>query len=137
MDLAEDRAALLKLAELKNWKHSFDFENALFRLNNTIIVTDPSILIVFASSNMPAMNGYQPSEVIGKKPSMFQGAASSGETKTRIREAIHSQIPFEATIANYRKNKQVYDCLIKGFPVFDKSKNLVNFIAFESDLSAN
>jgi hypothetical protein len=86
---------------------------------------------------MPAMNGYKIAEVIGKKPSMFQGAASSAETKKQIREAINKQIPFEATIANYRKNKEVYDCLIKGFPVFDKSKNLVNFIAFESDLSAN
>ncbi len=136
MDLAEDRAALQKLSELKNWKHSFDFEHELFRLNHTIIVTDPSIQIVFASSNMQVMNGYQPREVLGRNPSMFQGVASSTETKQYIREAIRKQVPFEATIANYRKNREIYDCMIRGFPVFDKSKSLVNFIAFESDPSA-
>lgn len=134
LQLAEDRADLMRLATINHWKHNFDFETELFRCSNTIIVTDPSILIVLATRNIFKMNGYLPQEVIGKKPSMFQGEATNKETTIAIRTAIHQRLPFEETLINYRKNGEAYRCLIRGYPVFNKSGSLVHFIAFESEI---
>ncbi|WP_336517221.1 PAS domain-containing protein [Pollutibacter soli] len=135
MGMAADRADLIRMASSNHWKHNFDFESELFRCGNTIIVTDPSILIVLATRNMFKMNGYLPQEVIGKKPSMFQGEGTSKETTRAIRNAINQRQHFEATLVNYRKNGEAYPCFIRGYPVFNKSGELVNFIAFESELT--
>ena len=131
LELAEDKTLLNKFAVSHQWKHSFDFDKQLFTLNNTVLVTDPGLHIVFASSNMYLMNGYHPHEVIGKKPSMFQGPGTSIETKHLIRKAIDAVQPFEASLVNYRKTGEAYDCFIKAYPVFSKPGLLVNFIAFE------
>jgi PAS domain S-box-containing protein len=132
LDLAEDTKALGKLASKQRWKHAFDFHEQLFRYDKTVIVTDTALHIVYASSNMYVMNGYHPPEVIGKKPSIFQGPATSADTKEMIRNAIRELRPFEAKLINYRKSGELYDCHIKAFPVFNKPGALVNFIAFEN-----
>lgn len=131
MQLADDRQALLKLATQKNWQHNFDFREHLFLMRDTIVVTDVQQKIVFASSAMFDMNGYQPEEVIGKHPKIFQGTETSVQTRGLIRNKISQLQPFEATVINYKKNGAPYECYIKGYPLFNETKQLVNFIAFE------
>ena len=96
-----------------------------------IVVTDVNLKIVFASKNIIKMNGYLPSEVIGKHPKIFQGEATNLETSKQIGLAIKNQKPFKQVITNYCKDGSLYKCEIQGFPVFDKSGVLINFIAFE------
>lgn len=131
MQLGDDLQTLNKLAKTRKWKHAFDFEQQLARQGDTLLVTDSHLRIVYASSNMMAMNGYTPDEVIGKSPRMFQGPGTIPETRGVIRDAVARQIPFEAMLVNYSKNGEAYDCHIKGFPLFNAQKELVNFIAFE------
>lgn len=131
MQLGEDLQTLQKLAKSRKWKHSFNFEAELAQQGNTLLVTDTNIHIVWATSNMIAMNGYTLEEVKGKSPRIFQGAATLPETRHIIRQAIAQQIPFEATLVNYSKNGEPYDCHVKGFPMFNTQQELVNFIAFE------
>ena len=78
------------------------------------------------------MNGYKPSEVIGKTPQMFQGKDTSADTRKMIKSAIIQRLPFEAVILNYCKNGEPYNCHINAFPIFNHKKILVNFIAFEN-----
>ena len=132
MELADDKNILNKFAAKQKWKHQFDFDEQLFRFDNTIIVTDPGLHIVYASSNMYAMNGYHPKEVFGKKPSIFQGPETSSSTREIIRKAITAVQPFEANLINYRKTGEPYDCHIRAYPVYNKPGALVNFIAFEN-----
>ncbi len=131
LQLAEDRQALIKLASKKKWKHSFNFREQLFTLRNTVLVTDINQLIVFASSGMLGMNGYRPEEVVGKKPSIFQGKDTCPQLKAQIRVSIEKQQPFDVTLVNYAKTGEPYNCHIKGYPVFDAIQQLVNFVAFE------
>lgn len=129
--LAGDANDLKKLSTTKQWQHSFSFDKALLSLNRTILVTDTEQTIVFASTNIFEMNGYKSEEVIGKKPAMFQGEKTAADTKKYIRGCVEKRIPFEASIWNYRKNGSLYECFIKGFPLFNHKKELANFIAFE------
>jgi PAS domain S-box-containing protein len=96
-----------------------------------IIVTDAKLTIVFASQNLIKMNGYIPTEVLGKSPKMFQGDVTDTVVSREINTAIQLQLPFEKRVLNYKKNGDVYACLIKGYPIFNTKGQLSHYIAFE------
>lgn len=125
-----DLSELKSIAVSHKWKSEFDFEKEL-QNENVIVVTDPTLKIIFASHNMVQMTGYKSEEVVGKTPKFFQGKETSQQTNIEIREAIENRKPFEKVLVNYRKSGETYDCLIKGFPVFNKKGKLSHFIAFE------
>ena len=110
-------------------QNNWDLKNSL--RDEVIIVTDARLKIVFASHNIVKMNGYVEDEVLGKSPKMFQGEATNHITSNEIRIAILDQQPFEKVVMNYKKNGEVYACLIKGYPVFNSKGELSHYIAFE------
>jgi PAS domain S-box-containing protein len=126
----KDLVRLNFISKSNNWNsHDWDFES---RINEeVIVVTDSRLRIVYASSNIIKMNGYQESEVLGESPKMFHGEATCQKTSDEIRESIRLQQPFEKSVLNYKKNGETYQCLIKGYPVFDTKGKLTHFIAFE------
>ena len=117
------------LATRNKWSHSWDLKDSL--KEEVIIVTDSKLKIVFASHNIVGMNGYSATEVIGKSPRMFQGEETNAEVSNEIRNAIIELKPFKKTILNYKKNGETYECLIRGFPVFNSKGLLSHYIAFE------
>jgi PAS domain S-box-containing protein len=126
----QDLNKLNSIASQNKWiQNNWDIKNSL--KEEVIIVTDAKLKIVFASHNIVKMNGYVEAEVLGKSPKMFQGEATNQITSNEIRKAIVEQQPFEKIVMNYKKNGEVYACLIKGFPVFNTKGDLSHYIAFE------
>ena len=115
----------------KNWDFEADYQKELTILNKVIIVTSPRLEIVYASHNIKKMNGYESSEVVGNTPQMFQGKDTCQKVLGRIQTAIQNELPFHEVVANYRKDNSLYNCRIKGFPIYGKRGNLLNYIAFE------
>lgn len=132
LNLGGDIMALNKLAVKAKWQHNFDFDEQLIGNDKTILVTDPSLHIIYATANMPAMNGYNIQEVLGKTPKIFQGKETSENDRKLISQSVKNKLPFEATVINYRKNGDIYHCHIEGYPIFNLQGELVNFIAFEN-----
>ena len=125
----QDLNKLNSIASQNKWiQNNWDIKNSL--KEEVIIVTDAKLKIVFASHNIVKMNGYVEAEVLGKSPKMFQGEATNQITSNEIRKAIVEQQPFEKIVMNYKKNGEVYACLIKGFPVFNFKGDLIDYIAF-------
>lgn len=124
-----------ELAKAQQWNTTVDFSEELLVKEHVIVITDASLKIVYASPNMHKMNGYQPNEVIGNSPKMFQGAATNFETSQLIKEAIQERRVFETELVNYRKDGTAYTCWIKGAPIFNKKGKVVNFIAFEREVA--
>jgi PAS domain S-box-containing protein len=125
-----DLVKLRTIARQNKWSlNNWDIKNSL--KEEVIIVTDVRLQIIFASHNIVAMNGYLPTEVIGNTPRMFQGDATDDVVSNEIRNALLRIEPFEKTIINYKKNGETYECLIKGYPVFDVRGQLSHYIAFE------
>jgi peptide methionine sulfoxide reductase MsrB len=62
---------------------------------------------------------------------MFQGKVTNKITSSEIKKAIDAQEPFENVVMNYKKNGDVYACLIKGYPLFNNRGELSHYIAFE------
>lgn len=131
----EDVEALRRLSKDNRWSYSLKFNEALIQKEQVVLVTDTQLTIVHATQNIVAMNGYSPSEVMGKRPNIFQGAQTSKKITRDIRKAVKNQSPFEAVITNYRKDGTTYNCWIKGEPVFDTGGQLVNFIAYEKEVA--
>lgn len=129
INFKEDIDTLNKLA-LK-WDFERNYVRKMVVDHNVVVVTNPTLEIVFASHNMKKMNGYAPQEVLGRSPKMFQGKETCKETRGKVRNAINEQKPFEVSILNYRKDRSTYLCEIEGYPVLNTKGKLVNYIAFE------
>ncbi len=77
------------------------------------------------------MTGYYAKEVIGEKPTLFQGPLTETLQKEMIKKAIANQIAFNTVITNYKKDGTTYKCQIEGFPMFNHNGKLINFVAIE------
>lgn len=128
--ILSDLSKLKTLSKANQWKFNWNFEGELQK-DHVVVVTDNLLNIVFASENIIGMTGYTSKEVLGKSPKLFQGDKTSKNDLKIIRKAIDAKVPFEKTIVNYKKNGETYSCHIKVFPVFNRKKQVVNFIAFE------
>jgi PAS domain S-box-containing protein len=126
-----DSRSLKGIAFKSKWQQCTDWNIDAPIREQVIVVTDAKLAIVFASSNIRKMNGYSPIEVLGKSPKMFQGELTDSIVSSEISEAIKRQQSFEKTVLNYKKNGEVYVCLIKGYPVFNIKGQLSHYIAFE------
>lgn len=125
----DDEQQLSVFAKRNSWIIN-DFQQVLDN-ETVVVVTCSELKIVFASKNIVRMNGYQPEEIIGKSPKIFQGTETCVTTSGEIREAIKNKQPFEKVVVNYRKDGSIYNCHIKSFPVYNQKGELTNFIAFE------
>ena len=126
-----DLNSLKEIAHQNKWKLSSDWDISTAVKEEVIIVTDAKLTIIFASRNMVKMNGYSGTEVLGKTPKMFQGEVTDRIVSKEISSAIQLQQAFEKTVLNYKKNGEIYACLIKGYPVFNLKGELSHYIAFE------
>lgn len=103
-----------------------------YKQNNAVIViTDINLTIEYASNNLIEMSGYQPNEVVGNTPKMFQGPKTDKEMSSHIRKLVSQQEKFDYVLENYKKDQTTYSCHIKGFPVFDKKGILTKYVAIE------
>lgn len=127
----DDLQRLKRFAQKNAWRIEWDFEDLIVRKGKVALVTDPSLIIRFATESLFDMNGYRLKEVIGKKPSLFQGEQTSPGVKAQIRTAIQQLKPFYGTLINYRKDGSVYTCGVEEYPVFTKKRRHTHFIAFE------
>ncbi|PRX56764.1 PAS domain-containing protein [Flagellimonas meridianipacifica] len=130
-----DIKSLATLARQQDWNKGISLREEILDKDHVVVVTDPKLNIVYATQNIFSMNGYSPEEIIGNKPKMFQGEKTCQETSKQISAAIKQLLPFEATITNYRKNGSIYNCWIKGQPIFNRKGKVVNFIAFEKEVA--
>lgn len=132
MRKGEDLQQIKKLSKKQNWKAStWNLEEQLLKKEKVVLVTDTAQIIQFASSNLKEMNGYEPREVKGKSPKIFQGPLTGDKERLLIREAVRQQIPFKTVVINYRKDGSLYHCHVEEYPVWNCEGKLVNFIAFE------
>ncbi len=131
----QDVKNLHQLSIVQKWESDVPFKNGILDKEYVVVVTDTALNIVYATQNIFTMNGYQPDEIIGKKPKMFQGEKTCHETSREIGIAIQNRAPFEKTITNYRKDGTIYNCWIKGAPIFNTKGDVVNFIAYEKEVA--
>lgn len=115
----------------KNWTEKECLQDILTVLKREVIITDANFEIIFATEGVYQMNGYHPSELIGKSPRIFQGELTSQAVKDKIKRAMSQKIPFKEVLLNYKRNGATYHCEIEAFPKFNNRGTFLNYIAFE------
>jgi len=98
---------------------------------SVIVITDLNLNIEFTSNNVVEMSGYQPREIIGNTPKMFQGPETDKAISKSIRTLVNDQQKFEYVLKNYKKDRSLYNCHIKGYPIYDKKGILIKYVAVE------
>jgi len=100
-----------------------------------VVLTDVEGLIEWVNEPFIRTSGYTLQEMRGKKPGrLLQGPESDHAAIKMLRHAVHSALPCECIITNYRKSGTPYPVHISLSPVFGKS-GLEGFLAVERDLS--
>jgi PAS domain S-box-containing protein len=100
-----------------------------------VVLTDAERKIQWVNHDFTIMTGYHLAEVIGKKPSILQGAGTDINDIKRISESLKLLLPFKDSLLNYTKEGKPYRCNFVIHPIFDSDGILKNFIAFEVDAS--
>lgn len=125
---------LLEMKAAGGW--DFDVRATLPYLQghmSAIVVTDPAQKITWVSQGFTRMTGYEKQEAYGRHPRFLQGEKTQPHTRHRIRQQLTEGQSFSGTIINYRKSGDAYTCAIDLFPVFNRDRDLVNFIALEKE----
>ena len=99
----KDLASIGQIGNKNRWQSVLTGDDWPLIKKLVVVITDPHLKIEFASNNIKQMTGYDPIEVVGKSPKLFQGKDTCKLTRERIAEAIENQQPFEETIINYKK----------------------------------
>lgn len=121
----------LELAQ--DWQLSAVLRHDLLACKWAVIITDTVQVIQYVNSQFERMTGYASHEAMGQRPGLLQGAQTCLATRQRIKQAIREAKPIDEHLLNYRKDRSTYWCQIRIRPVFNRQKQLVNFIALEQE----
>jgi PAS domain S-box-containing protein len=97
-----------------------------------VVITNTEYIVQYVNEPFLHMTGYTYNDLIGRKPSFLQGALTTPQSVSYVREQLAAQVPFEADIINYRKNGEAYICHIAISPYIENDL-LTHFIAFENE----
>jgi PAS domain S-box-containing protein len=134
IQIHNDIQQIENLAQTYDWQSDIGFKKLLAD-NYTIVVTNLSQEIVWASQSFQSMTGYAIEESIGKIPSFLQGEKTNSQTKLFIRENLVKLETVEAKILNYRKNRETYWCSIRIFPIQNGQGVITHYIAIEKEVN--
>jgi len=123
-------------------QNSWDFDLSKIRqfIKNpahALVVTDSLERIEWVNQGFVSMTGYEAKEALRKSPKFLQGGQTNLTTRQQIRSKIVANQTYDGVILNYRKSGEPYWCKVEIAPIFDKSQQLVNYIAFEREVLKN
>lgn len=101
------------------------------RRGYTLVVTNSTKTILWASSSFLGMTGYRPLDVLGKTPHFLQGPDTDRGKLSFIREQLNAAQPVEADLVNYRSNGDPYICHLRIEPLRNKQGKVTHFAAVE------
>ncbi|MDO5970993.1 PAS domain-containing protein [Flavivirga aquimarina] len=142
MHLVEQATDFMKHEEievLNSFKNKFDwsFDVETIITNKefqALVLTDFKQEIQWVNKGFTKMTGYSAKYAKGKKPNFLQGKDTSPKTLNNIRGYLKEDIHFKETIANYRKNGEMYYCNIEIYPLKDATNATTHLLALEKEV---
>ena len=103
---------------------------------NGVVITNAKGKIQWVNKAFENLTGYKLAEIVGNTPgSLLQGEDTSSETSAYLKEQIKNGLPFNCEIINYNKEKKPYWIRLSGQPILDKQGNVVQYFAFEENIT--
>ncbi len=127
----KDWKLIEKLAKEFHWENDLE---EIFRENNfeALVLTDLNQRIIWVNEGFSSMTGYSKQFAKNKTPSFLQGEKTAKDTKEKIARALKRDTPFTEVIVNYKKDKTLYKCEVKIFPLYHHKTT--HFLALEKEV---
>ncbi len=106
------------------------------RTDNAVVITDARGLIEWVNPGFTRMTGYEPAEVVGRKPGEFlQGPETDPATVAFMRRRFALGEGYRTEVLNYAKGGRKYWLAIEVQPIRAPDGTLTHFMAVESDIT--
>ena len=102
---------------------------------NSIIMTDKEEKISWVNDAFTRVTGYEPEEVLGKKPSFLQGKNTDQRTIEYLQKKIQDKQPFDCDIVNYTKSGEEYWVHLHGQPLTDTNGHFEQYFALQTNIT--
>ena len=106
------------------------------KTNNSVIITDKNGRIEWVNNAYTELTGYTFEESKGKRSGeLLHGEETNVDTFAKMMEMLSTKESFTGDIVNYNKKRQPYWVNVNITPVLDENKEIVKFIAIQTDIS--
>jgi PAS domain S-box-containing protein len=128
------------MASFESQREHF-FEVALGRISDLVIITSADResptgpRIIYVNEAVTELTGYQPHEVVGQSPKIFQGPKTDRKTLDRIRSGLLSGMSIREELLNYRKDGSEYWIEISIDPILNDKNDITHFIAVQRNVT--
>jgi PAS domain S-box-containing protein len=104
---------------------------------NSIIISEagPGYPIIYVNSAFCELTGYGPHEVMGKSPSILQGAETDPEVISRLNHDLAEGKLFFGKAINYRKDGSTFMMEWKIAPIRNEKDEITHFLAIQREAS--
>jgi PAS domain S-box-containing protein len=145
VSLLEDLASELgygigRLRERAQLIESLDHQNllttAIDRAEESIVITNPENLIVYANPSTVRTSGYSLGELLGQSPRVFQSTFHDETFYQSMWEELLGGRSWRGVLVNKRKNGESYEEFTTISPIHDSKRELMAYVAVKHDLTA-
>lgn len=109
--------------------------NAVEQTADTIMITNTRGLIEYVNPAFEMTTGYAREEALGRSPSMLKSGFHDALFYQQLWETINSGRAFRATIANRKKNGEIYFAEQTITPMHDSSGAITQFVSVVKDVT--
>jgi PAS domain S-box-containing protein len=105
-------------------------------VSDTIVISDPEGIVVYANRAVERVTGYKNEETIGKKSGSLWKSPMPKEYYQKLWDTIKIQKKnFISEIQNKRKSGELYPAIISISPIVNKNGGIEFFVGIERDIS--
>lgn len=111
------------------------FSTLINDVDDVIIITDRSGLILWVNSGFENLTKYTMNEVLGKSPGkLLQGPDTCKDSIKKMSDAIKNKQSLKLDVMNYTKYGDSYWIRLSIYPIFDRG-DLIGYIGLEFNLT--
>ena len=109
--------------------------SAIEQVCESIVITDPDGNIVYVNPAFERITGYSREEALGKNPSILKSGRHPREFYTQLWNTLKSGEAWSGRFINRAKDGRIFVEEATIAPIFDRSGQIVNFVAVKRDVT--
>lgn len=116
-------------------------ETVIVQTKDSIIITDAVLgnhrlpKIVYINPAFTSMTGFDPQEVLGKTPNLFQGQKADFNAIRKMLNAIQNRIETQIETVSVRKNGEQFWLRFSMIPIYNADNQLTHWVSMQKDVS--
>jgi PAS domain S-box-containing protein len=109
--------------------------NAVEQTADSILITNRDGLVEYVNPAFEKTTGYSPEEILGRTPALLKSGVHDEEFYSRLWSTISAGGVFRATIANRKKNGEIYFAHQTITPMKESSGDITHYVSVVKDVT--